>query len=162
MAANVGMEERRNLVYVLEPAVNDGNHHGFATQPDVVQTVALQLADLFCRLAVQVAGHAVTLLEVLVILGLDGCRRDGVGRLPYQLVRLDAGQLADGADAGGVADAYQQGVLPTALSDDGDAVTGYQPYVALGDGQVGGVDGQSLALAPLHAALGEKTGGVGE
>ena len=149
--ADVYAVEGRYLVYILEPSVNDGYHHALAQHPDVVQPLALQCRNLARGLAVHVAAHAVALLKLVVVLCLDGCRTDRVGRLPHHPGTPDARQCSQTAHYRGVVHSYQQGVLPAALPNDIHVAVLYHPYVALAHRQVCRVDGQPLAPPPLYA-----------
>ena len=106
MSADVHTLEGGNLVYILESSVDDGNHHGLAPQAYVVQTLSLQGGNLVEGLSIELAMHTVARLELIVILGLEGCGTDGVGRLPHQLCGTHTRQLCQSLKMNGVAHSH--------------------------------------------------------
>ena len=161
-AANVHTLEGGNLVHVLESSVDDGNHHPFAAQTDAVQPLTLHRRNLPRSRAIDIAGRAVTFLELLVHLHLQRPCGHRVGRLPHQPAPFDAGQLAEAVNLRRVLDAHQHGVLPTALADDADILVFDEADIAATDGQIGGVHRQPLSSAPFHAASRQESGRVSQ
>ena len=83
MANDVNVLEGRNLVDVLKPSVNDAYHHVFSPHADVVKPLPLVDGNLFGGLSVEVTADTVAFFKMLMILGLDGRRRNAVRRLPH-------------------------------------------------------------------------------
>ena len=83
MAYDVNVLEGRNLIDVFKPPVNDAYHHVFSPHADVVKPLPLEDGDLFGGLSVEVTADTVAFFKMLMILGLDGRRRNAVRRLPH-------------------------------------------------------------------------------
>ena len=65
-AHHVGMEDGRNHVGILEPAVEDGNRDSFAFMADAVKIVAVKHFNLLLAITVGDAFDAVPDIEALV------------------------------------------------------------------------------------------------
>ena len=63
---DVGMEDGRNHVGILEPAVEDGNRESFSFMADAVQVMTAQHLNLFLAIAIGDALDAIPDIEVLV------------------------------------------------------------------------------------------------
>lgn len=87
----------------------------------------------------------------------DGSRLDGVGGLPYVSAIADKGKMADALDVGSVAHFNKNGVVPSALSDNGGLAVFDCSNIMWTNWKIGRIDGKSLALTAFNASTGKKT-----
>ena len=116
-----------------------------------MQLLSVEGFNLFLASAVAFVSDGVPGVEVGVGSLESHLLVDGVGRQPYQFSLTDEGQLAESSGDQRVVAMNQYGVVPPAFPHDADIpLRLYNLEVSRRDGQVGGVECQSLATAALY------------